>query len=195
MTSPLLRQPARFARVLSTAALVVAAPVASGAQTAIPPRFTDTELWRLVADFSEPGGYFRSDNFLSNEVGYQFVIADLVGLIKPGGVYLGVGPEQNFTYIAALKPKVAIIFDIRRGNLIEHLMYKALFELSSDRADFLSRLFSRPRAPGLDSASSATKLFESFVAELARWFAKSDCAKKPPASREKRSISAATAHS
>ena len=50
---------------------------------------------------------------------------------------------------------MAIIFDIRRGNMIEHLMYKALFELSADRADFLSKLFSRPRPAGLDTASTA----------------------------------------
>ena len=67
---------------------------------------------------------------------------------QPGGVYVGVGPEQNFSYIAALRPKMAFIVDIRRQNMIEHLMYKALFELSEDRVDFLSRLFSRPRPGG-----------------------------------------------
>jgi hypothetical protein len=68
--------------------------------------------------------------------------------VKPG-VYMGVGPEQNFTYIAALKPKMAIITDIRRGNLQLHLMYKALFEMATDRADFVGMLFSkkRPRRP------------------------------------------------
>ena len=65
-------------------------------------------------------------------------------------MYLGVGPEQNFPYIIALKPGMAIIFDMRRGNLHEHLLYKAMFELSNDRADFLSRLFSRARPAGLD---------------------------------------------
>ena len=64
---------------------------------------------------------------------------------RPGDVYLGVGPEQNFTYIAAVKPSMAVIFDIRRGNLHVQLMYKALFELAADRADFLSSL-------GLESA-------------------------------------------
>ena len=70
-------------------------------------------------------------------------------------MYLGVGPEQNFTYIVALQPKMAFIFDIRRGNMIEHLMYKALFEISTDRADFLSKLFSRPRPAGLDTRVDA----------------------------------------
>ena len=80
---------------------------------------------------------------------FQYIVPDLVGYLKPGGVYLGVGPEQNFTYIAALKPKMVFIIDIRRGNLHTQLMYKALFELSNDRADFVSMLFSRKRPDGL----------------------------------------------
>ena len=36
---------------------------------------------------------------------------------------------------------------------------KALIEMSSDRADFVSRLFSRPRPAGLDSKSTAEDLF------------------------------------
>ena len=92
------------------------------------------------------------------------MIPYLRGVVKPGGVYLGVGPEQNFTYIVSLQPKMAIIFDIRRGNMIEHLMYKALLETSADRADFLSKLFSRPRPTGLDTSSSPQRLFEAYVA-------------------------------
>lgn len=34
------------------------------------------------------------------------------------------------------------IVDIRRQNMLQLLMYKALFEVSSDRADFLQRLLS-----------------------------------------------------
>jgi hypothetical protein len=75
---------------------------------------------------------------------------------------MGVGPEQNFTYIAALKPKMAFIVDVRRGNLDLQLMYKALFEMASDRADFVSRLFSRPRPDGLDRKSTAAEIFTAF---------------------------------
>jgi hypothetical protein len=82
---------------------------------------------------------------------------------KPGGVYLGVGPDQNFTYIVALKPRISFIFDIRRGNLQEHLLYKAVIELSRDRADFLSLLFSRPRPPGLDTTASADVLLNAYA--------------------------------
>ena len=83
----------------------------------LPERLSDQEFWRLMEELSEPNGYFRSDNLLSNEQVFARVIPELVSAAKPGGVYLGVGPEQNFTYIAAIKPKIAFIIDIRRGNL------------------------------------------------------------------------------
>jgi hypothetical protein len=137
-------------------------PAAAPATQKIPDRFTDQEFWKFINDVSEPGGYFRSDNILSNETGFQYVIPSLLRAPREGKVYLGVGPEQNYTYIAALKPKIAIIFDIRRGNLHEHMLYKALFELSPDRAEFMSRLFSKPRPAGLDTTVSADSLFEAY---------------------------------
>ena len=117
----------------------------------------------MSSDFSEPDGVFRSDNLLSNETWYQYVIPDLLKTAKSGRVYLGVGPEQNFTYIAALKPRMAFIIDIRRGNLDLHLVYKALFELSKDRVDFVSRLFSRKLPAGLSQRSSAKEIFAAFA--------------------------------
>src|ERR1043166_297182 len=71
----------------------------------LPTRLSDEGFWKLVTDFSEPGGSFPSDNLVSNELGFHNVLPELTGDRKPGGVYLGVGPEQNFTYIAALRPK------------------------------------------------------------------------------------------
>ena len=126
---------------------------------ALPERLTDQDYWSLVSELSEPDGEFRSDNLLSNEIFLQYVIPDLLRGSKLNRVYLGVGPEQNFTYIAALKPKMAFIVDVRRGNLQLHLMYKALFELSSDRADFIFRLFSRKRPEGLTAKSTADEIF------------------------------------
>jgi len=57
---------------------------------------------------------------------------------------------------------MAIIFDIRRQNMLQHLMYKALLEMSSDRADFVSRLFARKRPAGLTAKSTAEDLFSAF---------------------------------
>jgi hypothetical protein len=131
----------------------------------LPERLSDPAFWKLSQDSSEPGGYFRAQditNLTSNELWFQYVIPDLVRRATPGGVYLGVGPEQNYTYMAAVRPKMAIIFDIRRGNLDLQLMYKAIFELSKDRADFISMLFSKPRPAGLASTATATDLFRAF---------------------------------
>ncbi len=143
-------------------ALAAATGAARLAAQGLPARLTDTEFWQLSSSMSEPNGYFRSDNLLSNETGYQYVIPELLKTTRPGGVYLGVAPEQNFTYIVALHPAMAFIVDIRRGNLLEHMMYKALIELSPDRATYLSRLFSRRRPAGLDTTSTAAALFASF---------------------------------
>jgi len=145
--------------------LVSLAAVTSGAAAqSIPTKLSDSAFWKLVTDFSETNGYFRSDNFTSNENTYQWVIPDLQRTTKPGGVYLGVGPDQNFTYLVALKPKIAFIFDIRRQNMLTHLMYKALIEQSSDRADFTARLFARARPAGLDTGSSPKAILAAFQA-------------------------------
>ncbi len=133
----------------------------SGADT-IPKRIADSTFWKIIEDFSEPGGTFESDNWISNETGIQVVIPRLNQLAKHDGVYLGVGPEQNFTFIAALRPKIAFIIDIRRQNMVEHMIYKALFETSASRADFLSRLFSRPRPSGLTEKSTVVELFRAY---------------------------------
>ena len=128
----------------------------------LPSQLTDQEFWKLSTDFSEADGFFRSDNLLSNEVWLQRVIPDLLGNIKTPSVYMGVGPEQNFTYITNLRPKMVFIVDIRRGNFDLQLTYKALFELSADRAEFISRLFSRKRPEGLDKNASAMDLFAAY---------------------------------
>src|SRR5215467_4845442 len=89
----------------------IAARTSLWSAAAIPAKLSDKEFWELTQSVSEPNGEFQSDNFLSNERGYQVVIPDLIATAKPGRVYLGVGPEQNFPYILALKPAIAIIFD------------------------------------------------------------------------------------
>ena len=63
--------------------------------------------------------------------------------IRSGGVYIGVGPEQNFNPTSWRGSEVSFIVDIRRLNLLEHLLYKAIFELAEERADFISLLFSQ----------------------------------------------------
>ena len=153
-----------LAAALALAVLVPQAPIVAASQAAdtLPARLSDQEFWQLSQDLSEPNGFFRSDNLVSNEIWFQWVIPELLTRSRQGGVYVGVGPEQNFTYIAALKPKMVFITDIRRGNLHMHLMYKALFELTGNRADFFALLFNKPRPPGLTDKSTATELVNAF---------------------------------
>jgi hypothetical protein len=107
-------------------------------------RLTPAEFSALIRDISEEGGYFFSDNLISNETPYLTIVDKLRQLGASGGAYVGVGPEQNFTYIAKVRPRIAFILDIRRQAVIQHLMYKALFHLSPTPAEFLSRWLSRP---------------------------------------------------
>src|SRR5215467_9155613 len=146
-------------------ALVVAALLCTvssyQAADTLPHEISDDAYWKMISDYSEDSGSFRFE-YMSNELQFQYVIPRLKENRKPGGVYLGVGPEQNFTYIAAVQPNIAFIFDIRRQNMIEHLIYKAVFEMSSDRVEFLSRLFSRKAPPGLNEKSTARQIFTAF---------------------------------
>ena len=144
--------------------ILLVAVMANGANAAeLPKTISDKEFWRLVTELSEKGGVF-SLQFMSNEDSAQFVIPTLKESTKKGGVFIGVGSEQNFTYIAATQPQLAFVLDIRRDNLIEHLMYKALFEISADRADLVSRLFARRRPAGLNANTSVKDLFDAYQA-------------------------------
>src|SRR5262245_13963967 len=108
------------------------------------PPISRTEFARLMTELSEPEGYFDTDNFISNEAAYLRVLPPLRRLGVRGGAYVGVGPDQNYSYIAQLEPRLAVIVDIRRQNALEHLYFKALFELSHNRVEYLERLFGRP---------------------------------------------------
>src|SRR5947207_14571764 len=107
----------RFVIATLILALQLGLGLAVRAAESLPAQLSDQEFWKLSSESSEPDGTFRSDNLLSNESYFQFVIPPLNALAMPGRVYMGVWPEQNFTCIAALKPKMVFIVDIRRGNL------------------------------------------------------------------------------
>ena len=59
---------------------------------------------------------------------------------------------------------MAFIIDIRRQAVMQHLMFKAMFELSKDRADFVSLLFSKPRPAGLEASTPIQRIWEAFFA-------------------------------
>ena len=106
-------------------------------------RVPSTPFAETIRVLSEPGGYFDTDNLISNERSYLHVLDALARIGVTGGAYIGVGPDQNFSYIAQIRPRVAYLIDIRRDNMVMHLMFKAIFELAPSRVDFLSVLVGR----------------------------------------------------
>lgn len=135
--------------------------LAACGRPALPGGIADRDWWELSERLSEPRGTFRvSDNLVSNEAGY----AERVRWLRPsGGIFIGVGPEQNFSYISALRPDMAFIVDIRHENRLLHLLYKALFELSASRADFAALLFSRTPPGSVGPLSSAEEIFAALA--------------------------------
>jgi hypothetical protein len=116
--------------------LLFAFATAACHRSTLPHALDDRAFWALSESLSEfPGSFPLSDNLVSNE---PRLAENVRWSHRRGGVYIGVGPEQNFTYIARLRPSTAFIIDIRRENRSLHLLYKALFEISHNRADFIS---------------------------------------------------------
>jgi hypothetical protein len=118
-----------------------ATPIAASSAQRPP---ADSSFGALVAQLSETGGYFDSDNIISNELTYLSVDSQLAKLGVRGGVYVGVGPDQNFSYVALIHPSIAFMLDIRRDNMLEHLLFKSLFAVARNRLEYLCLLFGRP---------------------------------------------------
>ncbi|MGZ8377166.1 MAG: LIC_10091 family protein [Gemmatirosa sp.] len=134
---------------------------APGAEAVATPR---VDFAAQIAALSEPGGYFDSDNLISNERSYLHVIGALRRLGVRGGAYIGVGPDQNFSYIAQVRPSIAFMFDVRRDNLIEHLLFKSVFGAARTRVEYLALLTGRP-VPA-DVAAWRDRSLETIVAYL-----------------------------
>jgi hypothetical protein len=119
---------------------------------------------QIVEKFSEPNGYFDSDNLISNEASYLHVMGKMRQMKVAGGAYIGVGPDQNFSYIAQIKPAIVFITDIRRDNLLQHIFFKSLFTLSSNRLEYLCLLFGRTLPP--DPKSWDSRSVQEIIAYL-----------------------------
>ena len=129
----------------------------------IPDSLDLKEFATLSQQMSEEDGEFHSDNFVSNESSYLHPVEVIRRLQIHNGVYIGVGPEQNYTYIAEIRPEIAFIVDIRRQNMLLHLLYKSLFSLSDSRLEFLSKLFSKPLPEDLP-------ILKRFFYETPTWY-------------------------
>ena len=112
-----------------------------------------------------------ADNFVTNEDSFARVAGELDRLAPADGVYLGVGPDLNLTYIAHCRPRLAFVLDHRRRNALLHLLHKALFALAPDRAGYLERLTARrpvgPIGPDADAAT-LVRAFEEAPLDRAR---------------------------
>lgn len=93
---------------------------------------------------SESDGFFPTDNLVSNETSYLHVLDQIRGNVGAGEAYIGVGPEQNFSYMVHAKPSLVFIVDVRQDNLLHHLWLKSMFLASANRWEYMSHLFSRP---------------------------------------------------
>ena len=111
----------------------------------------DSAFARLVERLSESPGYFDTDNLISNEASYLHVLGTLREMSLSGGAYLGVGPDQNFAYIAQVRPTIAFMIDIRRDNLLQHLFFKVLFTSARNRIEYLCLLFGKPTPRDVDA--------------------------------------------
>lgn len=80
---------------------------------------------------------------MSNELDFQRVFPSLPAGIE-NSAFLGVGPEQNYSYVSLLRPTVAFVIDRRRNNALLHVLYKVLFAACPDRMSFVCSLFGWP---------------------------------------------------
>lgn len=145
-------QPTRANTLASSAVAQIDPPVAASLRDL----GADSSFARLIARLSEDGGFFDTDNLISNETSYLHVIGAMERRGVSGGAYIGVGPDQNFSYIASIRPEIVFIVDIRRDNLLQHLFFKALFQHSTNRVEYLALWFGKPIPEDLEQWNDAS---------------------------------------
>lgn len=163
-----------------TAEVRTAAPIVSGPPAAATPAVPsaaspESTYGRTFLRLSEPAGYFPSENVVSNELSYLHVLDAMRRLGVQGGAYIGVGPDQNFSYVAAVRPAVAFMFDIRRDAMIEHQLFKAVFDMSRSRIEFLCILLAKPVPADVEAWKH--RPIDSLVAYIDRTYASADIAR------------------
>ncbi|MGD8277665.1 MAG: hypothetical protein PVH00_06545 [Gemmatimonadota bacterium] len=144
----MLREPHRMLTALSLMAAACGAPAVRAPEPPPRPALDAAAFGGLIARLSEPGGYFPSENLVSNETSYLHVMGALQRLGTRGGAYIGVGPDQNFSWIAQIRPEIAFIIDIRRDNLLEQFLFKALFAMARNRLEYLCLMTGTPVPAG-----------------------------------------------
>jgi len=151
---------------LIAASLGVGCAPAARPEAAGGARLSDSAFGAVVTRYSEPDRYFDTDNLISNEGAYLDVVTGLERRGVRGGAYLGVGPDQNFSYIARIRPNIAFIIDIRRDNLLQHLWYKALFAAAPTRSAFLARVYGKRLADSAEWRDAPVSDLVGAIADL-----------------------------
>jgi len=144
MRNPIHRRIHQWTRSIALGVFVIAAVAGWAVWQEIQSVPAEFDFPQLVAELSEPNGWFDTDNLISNEKSYLHVVPRLEQAGVSGGVYIGVGPDTSFSYMARIRPSVAFLVDIRRDNLLLHLLFKALFQMSRNRIEYLALLTGTP---------------------------------------------------
>ncbi|MFM7319838.1 MAG: hypothetical protein ACKO5E_23060 [bacterium] len=100
-----------------------------------------SHLIQILSD--KPSGPASADNLMTNEDSIASVVDELDGKVPTGQVYLGVGPDQNFTLMAYARPAMSFIIDYRRKNQLLHFLHQALLQLSESRMEYLENFWAR----------------------------------------------------
>lgn len=130
----------------NTATSLMAACVAKNSQAGLIQEIH--EFVGLLKDLSlKPTGPESVDNLMTNEDSIASVMDQAASEVPQGTVYLGVGPDQNFSLIAATKPHMALIIDYRKKNQLLHFFHLALIHLSNDRTTYLEKFWARDSQP------------------------------------------------
>ena len=80
---------------------------------------------------------------------------------EPGGYFR---ITDNFTSNEMEVAQVSTLLRIRRQAVMQHLMFKALFELAKDRADFISLTFSKPKPASADTIKNIQDIWNNYSA-------------------------------
>lgn len=99
------------------------------------------ELIRRLSD--PPSGPASADNLMTNEDSIASVMDQAGREVPRDTVYLGVGPDQNFSLIAATRPDSAFILDFRKKNQLLHFLHRALLHVSNDQVEYLAHFWAR----------------------------------------------------
>ena len=100
---------------------------------------------RLIQQLGDkPVGPASADNLMTNEDSIASVVDEIDSKVPAGQVYLGVGPDQNFTLMTHARPAAGFIIDYRRKNQLLHFLHQALLQISESRIEYLENFWARP---------------------------------------------------